>query len=140
MRLTPLAPTLLALLGTARGAEPAASAALPPQPPHRIVLTFANPVLGVPARAGSSISGYGGASYLLGQSAHAVARHIAKQYALKEVASWPIQALAVHCVVYEVRAGEDVQGLLVRLNRDARVTLAQSLQDFHTRLASLPAN
>jgi hypothetical protein len=121
---------LFALLVTACAATPPTPAVSTPLP--RIVLTIANHTPGVPSPAGSSTPRYGGGSYLLGQSAHAVARRIAKQYALKEVDSWPIEALAVHCVVYEVPAGQDVQDLLARLNRDARITLAQPLQEFHT--------
>jgi subtilisin family serine protease len=136
MRLASLYLVGFLLLGTAAGAQPAAQATVPPEPPARIVLAFANPVLGAQAPAGSSTPGYGGGSYQLGQNAHALAKRVARQYALKEVASWPIQALAVHCVLYEVPAGEDVPALLTRLSRDTRIALAEPLQTFHTQSAS----
>jgi subtilisin family serine protease len=141
MRATALLCLLAFLLaGTALAQEPA----VPGSVPARIVLTFANAPLGAPAPAGASTPRYVGGGYQLGQGAHARARSVARQYGLKEVASWPIQQLAVHCVVYEVRPGEDVQDLLARLARDARVTLAEPLQEFHTlsgpEQAALPYN
>ena len=141
MRLLRLALGLLVLaflgtafLGTSWADEPAAAAAPPPQ----IVLTFANAPAGPPAPAGANGPRYGGSSYMLGQSAHALATSVAKQYGLKEVASWPIKQLAVHCVVYEVPAAQNLQELLTRLSHDTRVTLAEPLQGFHT-LSGPPA-
>jgi hypothetical protein len=123
---------LLGLLacGTGCAAEPGATGTA--HAPARIVLTFANTPLDAPAPAGATTPRYGGGGYQLGQSAYALARSVARQYGLKEVTSWPIRQLAVHCVVYEVRDGQDVQDLLARLARDARVTMAEPLQEFHT--------
>lgn len=129
---------LLAALGWAGLAGGDAPPDAPPGPsaPERIVLTFANPAPASPAAPGSTTARYGARAYGQGQRAHALAQSVARQYALKEVASWPIQALAVHCVVYEVPAGADVNALLERLKHDTRVTLAQRLQDFHTLTAA----
>jgi hypothetical protein len=139
MRLVSLCLVGFLLLGTAATAQPSAQAVASPEAPARIVLAFANPVIGTPGPAGSSTPGYGGGTYQLGQSAHALEKRVARQYALKEVASWPIQALAVHCVVYEVPAGQDVPALLTRLSRDTRVALAEPLQTFHTQSSNAAA-
>jgi subtilisin family serine protease len=48
------------------------------------------------------------------------------------VASWPIKALSMHCVVYEITDGRPVPEVLAALSKDARVALAQPLQEFHT--------
>lgn len=122
---------LLAAVGLA-GLSWADPPAQPPPPPARIVLVFANPAPGTPPAAGSTTAQYGAGAYGQGQRAHALAQSVARQYALKQVASWPIRSLGVHCVVYEVRAGDDVPALLERLRHDERVALAQALQDFHT--------
>jgi hypothetical protein len=124
----------LALACTARAEEPAAAA---PLHATRIVVTFANTPQGSPAPAGTTGAHYGGAAYQLGQSAHAMSRRIASQYSLKEVANWPIKALSVHCVVYEIPDERSLPTVLAALAKDTRVALAQPLQEFHT-LAEAP--
>lgn len=121
----------LCLVGMGLGMQAQADPPAAPAPLPRIVLTLANPVL-PPGLPGSSTTHYGAGGYTLGQAAHALARRIARQYDLKEVASWPIQVLGVHCVVYELKPGEDVEELLMRLKMDTRVVLVQPLQEFHT--------
>lgn len=141
MRSLPMVCVLgLALLGTGRAvhAQPllAHAAPVPPSPAQitrpRVVVTFANVPEGSPGPAGTTGRRYGGGSYVVGQSAHEMARRVAKQYDLKEVASWPIKALSVHCVVYEIPDGRSVPAVLAELAKDSRVTLAQPLQEFHT--------
>ena len=126
----------LALLGgTAFAAPPAvpAAAAAP-----RIIVAFANEPHASPAPAGSTGSHYGGDGYRVAQSAQQQARRIAATYALREVASWPIKQLSMHCVVYEIKDGRPVREVLAALARDQRVVLAQPLQEFHT-LSDTPA-
>ena len=106
---------------------PAGAAPLP-----RIVVGFANTPHSVPSPAGGTGSRYAGDGYRLSQSARQLARHVATQYALREVASWPIEALSMHCVVYEITDGRPASAVLAALSRDSRVMLAQPLQEFHT--------
>jgi subtilisin family serine protease len=106
---------------------PAAAAALP-----RIVVAFANTPHSLPSPAGGTGSRYAGAGYLLSQGARQQSRRVASQYALREVVSWPIEALSMHCVVYEITNGRPISEVLAALSHDSRVVLAQPLQEFHT--------
>ncbi|MGN6452408.1 MAG: S8 family serine peptidase [Steroidobacteraceae bacterium] len=122
---------LLALLiaaGPALAAPPAETAAALP----KIVVAFANEPLTSPGPAGTTGSRYSGAGYSVGQSAPRQARAVASQYSLREVRSWPIRVLSMHCVVYEIANGRPVEEVLAALSKDSRVVLAQPLQDFHT--------
>ena len=122
----------LALLGgTALAAPPTA-------PPPRIVVAFANEPHMTPGPAGTTGSHYGGDGYRVGQSAQQQARRVAAAYSLRQVASWPIKALSMHCVVYEITNGRPVSEVLAALSKDTRVVLAQPLQEFHT-LGDSPA-
>jgi subtilisin family serine protease len=103
-----------------------------PAPLPRIVVAFANPPHAGPGSAGATGSRYGGVGYSLGQSAQQLSRRVAAAYQLREVDSWPIQALKMHCVVFEVTNGRPVQEVLAALAKDSRVVLAQPLQEFHT--------
>jgi hypothetical protein len=114
---------------------PAASPALP-----RIVVAFANRPHTAVAVAGSTGSRYdGGDGYRLGQSAQQQARRVAAAYALREVASWPIRVLSMHCVVFEITDGRSPGEVLAALSKDSRVALAQPLQEFHTLTDTAPA-
>jgi subtilisin family serine protease len=66
------------------------------------------------------------------QIAHKQAMRVAQTYSLREVANWPIRALSVHCVVYEVPDDRPISAVLSALARDPQITLAQPLQQFHT--------
>ena len=126
----------LALLGgTALAAPPTAA---PPSQPPRIVVAFANEPHTTPGPAGTTGSHYGGEGYRVGQSAQQQARRVAAAYSLRQVASWPIKALSMHCVVYEITDGRPVPEVLAALSKDTRVVLAQPLQEFHT-LSDPPA-
>jgi len=92
----------------------------------------------LPGPAGATGSHYSGDGYRVSQNAHSQARSVAARYALRELASWPIQALGMHCVVYEVANGRPVPEVLAALSKDTRVVLAQPLQEFHT-LSGAPA-
>jgi subtilisin family serine protease len=109
-----------------------APAAYATQPAPRIIVGFANAPHTLPAPAGATGSRYGGDGYREAQSAHSQARRVAAAYALREVASWPIEALGLHCVVYEITNGRAVPEVLASLSKDARVVLAQPLQEFRT--------
>src|SRR5262249_40215869 len=63
------------------------------------------------------------------------AHKVATAYGLREVTSWPIQVLSMHCVVFEIANGRPAADVLAELSRDSRVVLAQPLQEFHTLTA-----
>jgi subtilisin family serine protease len=117
-------------------AGPPPLAAPPAATLPRIVVAFANAAHAAPGPAGTTGSRYGGSGYAVGQSASQQAKRIASAYALREVASWPIQALAMHCVVFEISDGRSVAAVLAQLSHDKRVLLAQPLQEFHTLTAA----
>jgi hypothetical protein len=51
-----------------------------------------------------------------------------------------MEALAMHCVVFEITNGRPMADVLGALAKDSRVLLAQPLQEFHTLTdASAPA-
>lgn len=99
---------------------------------HFVVVTFANDPYGPASRAGTTGRRYAGSSYGVAQGAHGNASRIARTYSLKQVASWPIKALGVHCVVYQILDARPVAEVLAALTKDPRVTLAQPLQEFRT--------
>jgi len=125
----------LALLGLLALA-PALRAAPPPLPVSvqgpRIVVAFANPEHAAPAPAGTTGTRYGGDGYRVAQDAQREAHHVGERYALHALSSWPIQALAMHCVVYEIRDGRSIEDVLALLKSDPAVVLAQPLQEFRT--------
>jgi subtilisin family serine protease len=127
----PLASTALWLLlaagPTLAGAPADAGAPLP-----RIVVAFTNEPLAAPGPAGTTGSRYVGTGYGVGQSAQRQARGVASAYSLREVTSWPIQLLSMHCVVFEIANGRPVADVVAALSKDSRVALAQPLQEFHT--------
>jgi subtilisin family serine protease len=99
---------------------------------HFVVVTFANEPYRPAARAGTTGGRYVGGSYGLAQNAHNNAQKVAAAYSLRQVASWPIKLLGVHCVVYEIPDTRTIAEVLATLTKDPRVTLAQALQEFHT--------
>ena len=105
---------------------------------HFVVVTFANDPYRPASRAGTSGRRYTGGTYGVAQSAHNNAQRIASAYSLKQVVSWPIKALGVHCVVYEIPDARPMADVLAALTKDPKITLAQPLQQFHT-LTSAPA-
>src|ERR1700722_10169605 len=114
-------------------ATPVAPASAQGEAVHaRVVVTFANEPRQSPGPAGSTGRRYTGDGYLLAQSAHTQAKRVAAKYALKEIANWPIRALAIHCVVYEITDNRSVASVVEELSKDSNVTLAEPLSEFHT--------
>lgn len=99
---------------------------------HFVVVTFANDPYRLTAPAGTTGRRYASGAYNVSQGAHGNASRIASTYALRQVASWPIRELNVHCVVYQIPDSRSVTEVLAVLARDPHVTLAQPLQEFHT--------
>jgi subtilisin family serine protease len=115
---------------------PALQASPPPLPAAvqgpRIVVAFANPSHAAPAPAGTTGTRYGGDGYRVAQDAQREARRVGSRYALHALSSWPIQALGMHCVVYEIRDGRSATEVLAVLKSDPGIVLAQPLQEFRT--------
>jgi hypothetical protein len=129
----------LVILGASTGgsAEPPvtpSSTHVGPQHP-RILVAFANVPQRSPGPAGTTGQRYKSDAYLISQSAHRSAQHVAAAYSLRMVDSWPIKALAIDCVVYEISDGRAVSDLLSALAKDSRVAFAQALQGFHTEVS-----
>ncbi len=59
-----------------------------------------------------------------------LARALAARHDLREVQSWPIAALNVHCIVFEIPGGVPRETVLATLAHDPEVQLAQPLQTF----------
>ncbi|HEY0342371.1 MAG TPA: S8 family serine peptidase [Steroidobacteraceae bacterium] len=114
-------------------APPPATASTPGEARHaRVVVTFANEPRQSPSPAGGTGRRYTGDGYLLAQSAHNQAKHVASKYSLREVANWPIRSLSIHCVVYEIPDDRSVRSVVEALSKDSNVTLAEPLSEFHT--------
>jgi hypothetical protein len=126
----------LAIAAGAALADPAVTAGtLPAAVPATlpwIVVGFANETRGGPPFAGTTGSRYAGEGYRVAQSAQRHARTVAAAYSLREVASWPVKPLSMHCVVFEITNGRPVDEVLAALSKDPGVMLAQRLQVFHT--------
>jgi len=123
----------LGLSAVSFATPPAESVAVQGDTHHpRVVVTFANEPHQSPAPAGSTGRRYSGDGYLLAQSAHSQAKRVASKYALKEIANWPIRALAVHCVVYEILDNRSVATVVEALSKDSNVALAEPLSEFRT--------
>jgi subtilisin family serine protease len=97
----------------------------------QILVTFEQrPARRMP-RAGSSPKGYGGArSYQASPRSKRTASKLARDYDLREVDAWPIEALEVHCVVYEIPEGRSAEEMVTLLEQDPRVEMAQPMRIF----------
>lgn len=107
------------------------------QMPQRfVVVTLPNPVDFLP-HAASTPKGYEVGPYQVGSVAQRASRTIAASYRLREVSSWPISALGVACVVYQLPTDADTVAdrgrLLAALTRDSRITSAQALYEFRVK-------
>ena len=81
--------------------------------------------------------GYEAGPHQIGSVAQRTSRTIAASYRLREVSSWPIAALGVACVVYQLPTDADTVAdrgrLLAALTRDGRITSAQALHEFRVK-------
>jgi hypothetical protein len=134
MKLVAALLALLTLAGCTQFASGTADESLIRTHPERfVVITLHNTEAMPSARAGSSPRDYGSAmTYAIAPHTRATARELAAFYRLKPVREWPIAQLRIHCVVYQMDAGESQADLLRRLRADARVESAQPLNSFTT--------
>lgn len=102
-------------------------------PERFVVITLLNTEAMPSPRAGSSPRDYGPATqYGVAPRTRSTARDLASQYKMKAIREWPITQLRVHCIVYQMSAGESQSDLLRRLRSDSRVESAQPLHSFDT--------
>jgi subtilisin family serine protease len=99
---------------------------------RQIVVTIADDDVRVRNAAGASPRPYATNGYAPSAQAQRVAAELARQYGLEHVAAWRINALGVHCVVFEVGGDRSRDALLATLRRDPRVESAQPMQRFVT--------
>jgi len=82
-------------------------------------------------RTGSIARGYEvGSGYSQSARARQLLRHIAHDYRLQSISSWPIQALGMQCVVFKPLNAGARDELIAKLQHDPRVLLAQPLNSF----------
>jgi hypothetical protein len=109
-------------------AAPASSAELPER---QILVTFRQAPTEPAQGAVSTPKPYGGAGrYKVTPRTRRTAERLARDYSLRRIDEWPIRALGVHCVVFEVPAGAATEEILGRLEADPRVESAQPMQLF----------
>ena len=116
-------------------------AAVREAPENYLILAVRNDA-GTYGHTGSTARNYGGTvNYVESDSARRLLRAIASDYQLQAISGWPIPTLSLHCVIFKTNTTTPRDQLLARLNRDARVSLAQPLQSFTTNtLPNSPAN
>lgn len=124
----------LALLSLLCGATPVVAA--DPEP-EKILVTFDDPGMSNGARAGPVRPGYSRrtSTYLVSIGVRRAARGIERDFALQALDEWPIEPLKVHCIVYAVEGGRDLEELLDRLQADPRVESAQRMHSFEVLAA-----
>jgi subtilisin family serine protease len=127
---------LLAACASAARLPPEATlpTAVRAQPAGFVVITVRSDPQPAALSAASTPRGYVGlGTYAASGTALTESRGLARDYGLVEVASWPIVALGVHCLVYGLPVGADAARLMASLGRDRRVESVQPLQDFATQ-------
>lgn len=133
----------LALLQLSCAALPTGAVARLPaearnEPSSFVVVTVRNDPRGRTATAGATPRGYEeGGAYGVSAVASSTVRALEHAYGLRQVSSWPISTLRVHCVVFRVPTSRGA-GLLARLSHDPRVESAQPLNEFTTQSAAPP--
>ncbi len=128
-----LASLLMLMFVHGAQAEPALmSADARAQPEQYIVVTVANRGVVRAGGVGSTVRGYqGAASYRASPAAKALIEQLGREHALSLISEWPIEALQVHCVVFRIGPGASRESVLVALRSDARVLIAQPLNEFN---------
>ena len=98
----------------------------------RILVTFADPAIDHAAPTGPPGPGYRRRSsiYITSIGVRRAARRIADDFNLKPLDEWPIRSLKVHCLVYVVSDGVEIDELLIRLRQRPEVDSAQRLNTF----------
>jgi len=93
-----------------------ATLAMRTNPDRYILVTVENEPTAMPTRAGSTTRGYDTAvRYQVSSQARATVQSLSSTYQLREVRSWPIPALHVHCIVFELPGNADRDAVLAQL-------------------------
>lgn len=71
-------------------------------------------------------SDYRGSSWSIRRSTD-----LARDYHLHKLTEWPMERLGMHCVVYQIAPGMDLEEVLRRLAADQRVATAQRMHRYH---------
>jgi hypothetical protein len=117
----------------ARAAEDDAAPGMRSNPERYILVTVDNEPSTMQTRAGATTRGYDTVvRYKVSSRARATVQELSSSYRLREVRAWPIPALKVHCVVFELPAGAEREAVLARLRGEPDVRIAQPLQTFAT--------
>ena len=112
---------------------PSTAASAPRAETRRVILAVED--------RGEPLSGAGGsprgdyrrmAGYAGSARASALSEALAREYHLHEEAAWTIAPLNLRCMLFTLTGDDDVGALLTRVRRDARVKLAQPLNEFET--------
>lgn len=108
----------------------------------RILVTFSDPGMSRSARAGPSHPGYARrvSSYLTSIGVQRTVRRIGREFGMRLVDDWPIVPLKLHCQVYAIAAGENVDEVLARLRSRPEVESAQRLNRFEVSGSVAPEN
>jgi len=118
-----------------------ATLAMRENPERYILVTVENEPAAMQTRAGSTTRGYDTAvRYKVSSRARATVQSLSSAYRLREVRAWPIPALRVHCVVFELPGGAEREAVLAQLRREPAVRVAQPLQTFATASSTAAYN
>lgn len=117
---------------------PGLQAGAPPGQEERvIVVVVANPIAELPRIAGSTPGLYvRRPRYVAGGDAQTLLSAVARDHGLVPLAAWPIAALGVHCATLMIPEGAVRADVLLALQRDPRVEIAQPLNRFDTLAAA----
>ncbi len=103
-----------------------------------IVVAVANEPGPAAIHPGSTARDYSdAAAYLVSDGARRAMRALGNDYHLQPVAAWPINLLHLQCAVFALPAGLTRAAMLARLQGDARVALAEPLQEYSVRTAQV---
>ncbi|QPK63371.1 S8 family serine peptidase [Methylomonas sp. LL1] len=105
---------------------------------RRVVVTFADRTINR-ASPGNSLDGYRTrGQYNNSGWSERIARELADRHHLQMIAQWPVTALQISCVVYEVPKQFKLQQVMANLQSDRQVTLVQPMQTFQVRSNDQP--
>ena len=108
------------------------------EPPERqILVTFSNDGARKLGVAGVANKQYRKRPrYAVAAQARRDARGLAQDFSLRIIDDWPIKALGLYCVAYELAADQKAEAILAGLTRDQRVESVQPMAQFHTLSAN----
>ncbi len=98
---------------------------------RRILVTFNDRSIGRTALGEPALTyRRRGSGYATSAFSERVTAQIGTEYGLIRVSDWPVTALGMHCVVFEIGVGRNVAEVLAALTKDERVALVQTMRRF----------